>query len=68
MKSYYPYDRLFPTDPSQATKNGNTPPGTVVDKGITEVFVTFFPSFVLKSQRHNDAVLKGGQEVGTDSV
>lgn len=29
--------RFYPTDPAHADKNGNTKPGTVVDKGITEV-------------------------------
>ncbi|TFK67324.1 argonaute-like protein [Pluteus cervinus] len=30
--------KLFATNSSEATKNGNTRPGTVVDKGITAVF------------------------------
>jgi len=30
--------RFFPTDGANADRNGNTRPGTVVDKGITEVF------------------------------
>ena len=29
--------RFFPTNGPQADKNGNTRPGTVVDKGITGV-------------------------------
>ncbi|KZT01938.1 argonaute-like protein [Laetiporus sulphureus 93-53] len=30
--------RFFPTDKKDASKNGNTLPGTVVDKGITDVY------------------------------
>lgn len=30
--------RFYPTDSAAADKNGNTRPGTVVDKGVTEVF------------------------------
>jgi hypothetical protein len=29
--------RFFPTDQANADRNGNTRPGTVVDKGITEM-------------------------------
>ncbi|KAF7986868.1 hypothetical protein HWV62_12604 [Athelia sp. TMB] len=30
--------RFYPTTSTEADKNGNTKPGTVVDKGVTEVF------------------------------
>jgi eukaryotic translation initiation factor 2C len=30
--------RFYPTDSSEATRNGNTKPGTVVDKGIGDVY------------------------------
>jgi eukaryotic translation initiation factor 2C len=30
--------RFFPTDAANADRNGNTRPGTVVDKGVTDVF------------------------------
>lgn len=30
--------RFFPTDDQNATRNGNTKPGTVVDKGVGEVY------------------------------
>lgn len=32
-------NRAFATDEKHADKNGNTPPGTVVDRGITAVYV-----------------------------
>ncbi|KAL1743810.1 ribonuclease H-like domain-containing protein [Schizophyllum fasciatum] len=32
------HGRFYPTDSQHAAKNGNTKPGTVVDKGITGVF------------------------------
>ena len=30
--------RAFPTAPDHTTKNGNTPPGTVMDRDITDIY------------------------------
>ena len=32
------HTRNYPTSQDHATPNGNTPPGTVIDKGITDVY------------------------------
>ncbi|KAH8832943.1 Piwi-domain-containing protein [Flagelloscypha sp. PMI_526] len=40
--------RFYPTDSPNATQNGNTKPGTVVDKGVTSVF-----DFDFYLQAHN---------------
>jgi hypothetical protein len=37
--------RFFPTDGTNADRNGNTRPGTVVDKGVTDVYVHLGPSY-----------------------
>ena len=51
--------RNYPTGQDHATPNGNTPPGTVIDKGITDVYGNDFylqvrdvSSFIMLLAKH----------------